>query len=70
MRQISITATEKLQVGDLLKHVSRDGSTELKLLVELRGASKAVEIPLGNNFSISARQLSALKTLPGIVHIG
>jgi hypothetical protein len=39
-------------------------------LVELRGASNAVEIPLGNNFSISARQLSALKTLPGIVHIG
>jgi hypothetical protein len=29
-----------------------------------------VEILLGNNFSISARQLSALKTLPGIVHIG
>ena len=69
-RQMSITATEKLQVGDLLKHLSRDGSLELKLVVELREASKAVEILLGNNFSISARQLSALKTLPGVVHIG
>jgi DNA polymerase-3 subunit alpha len=69
-RQLSITATEKLQVGDLLKHLSRDGSLELKLVVELREASKAVEFLLGNNFSISARQLSALKTLPGIVHIG
>ena len=69
-RQMSITATEKLQVGDLLKHLSRDGSLELKLVVELREASKAVEIVLGNNFSISARQLSALKTLPGVVHIG
>ena len=69
-RQMSITATEKLQVGDLLKHLSRDGSIELKLVVELREASKAVEILLGNNFSISTRQLSALKTLPGVVHIG
>ncbi len=69
-RQMSITATEKLQVGDLLKHLSRDGSLELKLVVELREASKAVEILLGNNFSISTRQLSALKTLPGVVHIG
>ena len=43
-RQMSITATEKLQVGDLLKHLSRDGSIELKLVVELREASKAVEI--------------------------
>ena len=69
-RQMSITATEKLQVGDLLKHLSRDGSIELKLVVELREASKAVEILLGTNFAISARQLSALKTLPGIVRIG
>ncbi len=69
-RRMFITATEKLQVGDLLKHLSRDGSIELKLVVELREASKAVEFLLGNNFSISARQLSALKTLPGVVHIG
>ncbi len=69
-RQVSITATERLQAADLLKHLSRDGSLEVKLVVELREASKAVEFVLGNNFSISARQLSALKTLPGIVHIG
>ena len=49
---MSITATEKLQVGDLLKHLSRDGSIELKLVVELREASKAVEILLGTNFAI------------------
>ncbi len=68
-RQMSITATEKLQVANLLKHLSREGSIEIKLVVELREASKAVEIVLGNNFSISARQLSALKTLPGIVRV-
>ncbi len=68
-RQMSITATEKLQIGDLMKHLSREGSLEIKLVVELREASKAVEIVLGNNFSISARQLSALKTLPGIVQV-
>jgi len=68
-RQMSITATEKLQMADLLKHLSREGSIEIKLVVELREASKAVEIVLGTNFSISARQLSALKTLPGILQI-
>ena len=69
-RQLSITATEWFQIADLMKHVSREGSIELKLVVELREASKAVEFVLGNNFSITARQLSALKTLPGILHIG
>ncbi|HZV20289.1 MAG TPA: DNA polymerase III subunit alpha, partial [Hyphomicrobiales bacterium] len=68
-RQISITATEKLQVGDLMKHLSRQGSMEIRLIFELDEASKAVEISLGNDFSISARQLSALKTLPGIRHV-
>jgi DNA polymerase III subunit alpha len=68
-KQLSITATDKLQIADLMKHVSREGSIELKLVVELREASKAVEFVLGNNFSISARQLSALKTLPGILQI-
>jgi DNA polymerase-3 subunit alpha len=69
-RQLSITATDWFQIADLMKHVSREGSIELKLVVELREASKAVEFVLGNNFSITARQLSALKTLPGILHIG
>ncbi len=68
-RQMSITATERLQIADLTKHVSREGSIELKLVVELREASKAVEFVLGSNFSISARQLSALKTLPGIIQV-
>ncbi len=68
-RQIAITATEKLQAADLLKHLSREGSLEVKLIVELREASKAVEFVLGNNFSISARQLSTLKTLPGVVQV-
>jgi DNA polymerase III subunit alpha len=68
-RPISITATEKLQIGDLMKHLGREGSLEVKLVVELREASKAVEISLGNNFSMSARQLSALKTLPGILQV-
>jgi DNA polymerase-3 subunit alpha len=68
-RQIAITATEKLQAADLLKHLSREGTLEVKLIVELREASKAVEFVLGNNFSISARQLSTLKTLPGVVQV-
>jgi DNA polymerase III subunit alpha len=68
-RQISITATDRLQIADLMKHLSREGTIELKLVVELREASKAVEFVLGNNFSISARQLSTLKTLPGVLHI-
>jgi DNA polymerase-3 subunit alpha len=68
-RQVSITATDKLQVADLMKVLSREGSMELKLIVELREASKAVEFLLGKNFSISARQLSTLKTLPGIIQV-
>jgi DNA polymerase-3 subunit alpha len=68
-RQLSITATDRFQIADLMKHVSREGSIELKLVVELREASKAVEFVLGNNFSISARQLSALKTLPGVIQV-
>jgi len=68
-KQIAITATEKLQIADLLKHLSREGSLEIKLVVELREAAKAVEFSLGSNFSVSARQLSALKTIPGVVHV-
>ncbi len=68
-KQIAITATEKLQMADLMKHLSREGSIEIKLVVELRGQAKAIEFSLGSNFSVSARQLSALKTLPGIVHV-
>lgn len=68
-RHISITANEKLHIGELMKHLSREGSLEIKLVVELREASKAVEFSLGNNFSVSTRQLSALKTLPGILQV-
>jgi len=68
-RQIAITATEKLQIGDLVKHLSREGSLEVKLVVVLREQAKAIEFSLGSNFSVSARQLSALKTLPGILHV-
>jgi DNA polymerase-3 subunit alpha len=68
-RSLSITATERLQAGELMKHLSREGSIEVKLVVELRGANKAVEFVLGGNFSVSARQLSALKTLPGVLNI-
>ncbi len=68
-KQLSITATEKLQAGDLIKHLGREGALEIKLVVQLGEASKAVEISLGNNFSVSARQLSALKALPGILQI-
>jgi hypothetical protein len=68
-KQIAITATEKLQIADLMKHLSREGSLEIKLVVELREQAKAIEFSLGSDFSVSARQLSALKTLPGIVHI-
>jgi DNA polymerase-3 subunit alpha len=68
-KQIAITATEKLQIGDLSKHLSREGSLEIKLVVELRERGKAVEFSLGTNFSVSARQLSALKTLPGVVQV-
>jgi DNA polymerase-3 subunit alpha len=68
-RHIAITATEKLQIGDLMKHLSREGSLEIKLVVELREPGRAVEFSLGSNFSVSARQLSALKTLPGILQV-
>jgi DNA polymerase-3 subunit alpha len=69
-KQIAITATEGLQIADLTKHLSREGSLEIKLVVQLREQAKAVEFSLGNNFSVSSRQLSALKTLPGVVHVG
>ncbi len=68
-KRIAITATELLQIGDLYKHLSREGTLEIKLVVELRERGKAVEFNLGHNFSVSARQLSTLKTLPGIVHV-
>ncbi len=68
-RHLAITATEKLQAADLMKHLSREGSLEIKLVVELKEPGKAVEFSLGSNFSISSRQLSALKTLPGVIHV-
>jgi DNA polymerase III subunit alpha len=68
-KEIAITADEKLQIGDLIKHLSREGSLQVKLVVKLRDPGRAVEFSLGSNFSLSARQLSALKTLPGIVHV-
>jgi DNA polymerase-3 subunit alpha len=68
-KRIAITATERLQIADLIKHLSREGSLEIKLVVQLREQAKAVEFSLGNNFSVSARQLSALKTLPGVIHV-
>ena len=68
-KRLAITATERLQVADLIKHLSREGNLEVKLVVQLREQAKAVEFSLGNNFSVSARQLSALKTLPGIIQV-
>jgi DNA polymerase-3 subunit alpha len=69
-KRIEITATEKLRAADLIKHLSREGSIEIKLVVNLRDPAKSVEISLGSNFSVSARQLSALKMLPGVLHVG
>jgi DNA polymerase-3 subunit alpha len=69
-RSLSIVVTDALQIADLTKHLSRDGSMEIRLVVELAELSKAVEIALGKNFSVSTRQLSALKTLPGVLRVG
>ena len=69
VKQIAITATDKLQMANLTKHLGREGNLEIKLVVQLREQAKAVEFSLGTNFSVSARQLSALKTLPGIVQV-
>jgi len=52
-----------------MKNLSREGTLEVKLVVELRDPGRAVEFSLGSNFSLSARQLSALKTLPGVVNV-
>jgi DNA polymerase III subunit alpha len=68
-KQIAITANEKLQIGALTKHLSREGSIEIKLVMELQDPARAVEFSLGTNFSLSARQLSALKTLPGVLQV-
>ena len=68
-KQIAITATERLEIAGLMKHLGREGSLEVKLVVELREQARAVEFSLGSNFSVSSRQLSALKTLPGIVQV-
>lgn len=68
-KQIAITATERLQIADLMKHLGREGSLEIKLAVELREQARAVEFSLGSNFSVSARLLPVLKTLPGIVQV-
>ncbi len=69
VKQIAITATDKLQMANLTKHLGREGNLEIKLVVQLREQAKAVEFSLGTNFSVSARQLSALKTLPGVVQV-
>ncbi len=69
-KHIAITATERLRMADLNKHLSREGNLEVKLVVQLSGQAKAVEFSLGSNFSVSARQLSALKTLPGVIRVG
>ena len=68
-RGLAIFATDRLRVDELLKHLSREGSTEIKLVMELSEARKTVEFALGDNFSISPKQLSALRTLPGIVRV-
>jgi hypothetical protein len=52
-----------------MKHLSREGSLEIKLVVELRDPAASVEFGLGSNFSASSRQLSALKMLPGVVQV-
>jgi DNA polymerase-3 subunit alpha len=69
-RPVTIRATEKLQVADLVKHLGREGDVEIRLVLHLPDAGRAVEFSLGHNFSISARQLSALKTLSGIQSVG
>ena len=35
-KRLAITATERLQVADLIKHLSREGNLEVKLVVQLR----------------------------------
>ncbi len=69
-RSLSIVATDALQIADLTKHLGREGTLEIRLVVEVPEARKAVEFALGNNFSVSTRQLSALKTLPGVLRVG
>jgi DNA polymerase-3 subunit alpha len=68
--QVSITATERLQVAELVKHLGREGGIQVTLVVQIPEAQKAVEFKLGDNFSISARQLATLKTLPGVLQVG
>ncbi|WKW50552.1 DNA polymerase III subunit alpha [Rhodomicrobium lacus] len=69
-KQLSITATERLQVAELVKHLGREGGIQVNLVVQIPEAQKAVEFKLGDNFSISARQLATLKTLPGVLQVG
>ncbi len=68
-KHIAITATDKLEIAGLIKNLGREGNLEIKLAVQIREQAKVVEFSLGNNFSVSARQLSALKTLPGVIQV-
>jgi len=68
-RSIAIFAGRGLRVDDLAKNLARDGTTEIKLHLELAERGKVIEFALGANFTVSPRQLSALKTLPGVLRI-
>ena len=68
-KRIAITATERLQIADLIKHLSREGSLEISLWCNCASRRRRWSSAWRITSRVSARQLSALKTLPGIVQV-
>ena len=68
-KPIRIVAHEGIRFDDIVKHLGGDGPSEVRLVLRLAEQGREVEFALGGGFALGAKQMSALKTVRGVIAV-
>jgi DNA polymerase-3 subunit alpha len=68
-KPVRIVAHEGIRFDDIVKHLGGDGASEVRLVLRLSEQGREVEFALGGGFALGAKQMSALKTVRGVIAV-
>jgi DNA polymerase-3 subunit alpha len=68
-KPVRIVAHEGIRFDDIVKHLGSDGASEVRLVLRLFEQGREVEFALGGGFALGAKQMSALKTVRGVIAV-
>jgi DNA polymerase-3 subunit alpha len=68
-KPVRIIAHEACKLDEIVKHLPGAGASEVRLVLRLAEQRREVEFALPGRFALGAKQLSALKTVRGVIAV-